>query len=250
MVSFWRSASSNSLYDVRSGATSASSNRSLCTHRSKKVAARLFAMSLGPYAPTMDLSRPNAGVSCSQSRGSNGNHDMFAVASFIGRLPRGRGQSPGAADPAPGGRLLLAHAQLHHLGRFTTDDLVHTIGPALQRDRNFVGVVVLLIDANDAAERPRHMIECFLDHRHRDPELLHAAGAGPAQIMKTPATRGNPCLGTDPVLHLVPVVHRPLTVSAEHEVAVGEPRARPDQRPGLPAQRDRVWPPVFGALGR
>src|SRR5262249_9094602 len=158
--------------------------------------------------------------------------------------------SPLAQVNTPGGRLLLAHAQLHHLDRLAVDNLLDAVRPALQRDRNLVGVVVLLIDANDAAERTRHMIECFLDHRHRNPELLHAAGAGPAQIMETPTARGDPRLGTDPVLHLVPVVHRPLTVSAEHEVAIGEPRARPDQRPSLPAQRGRVWPPVFAALAR
>src|SRR5262245_66681007 len=56
-------------------------------------------MSLGPVGAIMDLSRPKAGVSCTQSRGSNGNHDMFAVASFIGRLPRGRGNSPARLVP-------------------------------------------------------------------------------------------------------------------------------------------------------
>src|SRR6516162_9476994 len=86
MVSFWRSAASNRLYVVKSGVTSASSNSPLCTHRSKKAAAWLFTMSLGPCAPTMDLSRPKAGVSCFQSRGSNGNHDMFAVASGTGGI--------------------------------------------------------------------------------------------------------------------------------------------------------------------
>src|SRR5262249_3809434 len=154
MVSLRRSFSSNSLY-MRSGATSANSNRPSCMHWLKKVAARLFAMSLGPCAPTMDLSRPKAGVSSTQSRGSNGNHDMFAVAAFIGPVPRGRGQSPGAGDPAPGGRLLLAPAQLHHLGRLTADNLLDAIGPPLQRDADLVGVVVGLVDTDDAAERSR-----------------------------------------------------------------------------------------------
>src|SRR5215831_4370582 len=83
-------------------------------------------------------------------------------------LPLNDGQSPGAADPAPGGRLLLADAQLHHLGRLTADDLVHTIGPLLQRDADLVGVVVRLVDADDAAERSRDVVERLLDHRHRD----------------------------------------------------------------------------------
>src|SRR5262249_522895 len=145
---------------------------------------------------------------------------------FVHRVaPRGRGQSPGAADPALGGRLLLAPAQLHHLGRLTADELVHTIGPTLKRNANLVGVIMGLIDTADAAERSRDVVECLLDDRDRNPEPLHAAGAGPAQIMETPAARGDPCLGTDPVLHLVPVVHRPLTVDGEHEVTTGKPRA-------------------------
>src|SRR5215831_2352110 len=126
-------------------------------------------------------------------------------------------------------------AQRQQFSRLATGDLLDTIGPALQRNANLISIVMLLIDTDDAAERARHMIECFLDHRHRDPELLHAAGAGPAQIMQPPAARGDPCLGTNPVLHLVPVVHRPLTVSAEHEIAAGEPQACLDQRPSLGA---------------
>jgi len=85
MFNFWRSAASNSLY-MPSARTSASSSSPLCTFRSKQRAARLLATKLFGSS-TRDLYRPKAGVSCSQSRGSNGNHDMFAAASFIGLHP-------------------------------------------------------------------------------------------------------------------------------------------------------------------
>src|SRR5262249_37200581 len=131
MVSLRRSFSSNSLY-MRSGATSANSNRPSCMHWLKKVAAWLFAMSLGPCAPTMD----KADVSSTQSRGSNGNHAMFAVASGTGCIPVERWSASWRGWSRAGGRLLLAHAQLHHLGRLTANDLLDAIGPPLQSDAN------------------------------------------------------------------------------------------------------------------
>src|SRR5262249_26880297 len=163
--------------------------------------------------------------------------------------PRGRGQSPGAADPAPGGRLLLAPAQLHHLGRLTADDLLDAIGPALQSDPDLVGVVVGLVDADDAAERARNVVERLLDHRHLDAQPLHPAGTGPAQVVQTPSLRGDPRPGADPALDLTPAVHRSFTISAEHVRTAGEPRASFDQRPGLRAQRDFMLAAVLGSLG-
>ena len=149
---------------------------------------------------------------------------------------------------APGGRLLLAHAQLHHLGRLTADDFVHTIGPALQSDTDVVGIIVPWIDASNAAEDAALMIERLLDHRHLDAELLHASGRGSAQVMQTPSLRGDPRPGADPALDLTPAVHRSFTLSAEHVRTAGELRASFDQRPGLRTQRDFMLAAVLGSL--
>ena len=83
----------------------------------------MFTMSLGPCAPTMDLSRPKAGVSCSQSRGSNGNHDMLVSASGTGCNPVERGQ-PLAREPRwghpPFQRIMATRAETSDLAAVST----------------------------------------------------------------------------------------------------------------------------------
>src|SRR5262249_36029371 len=87
-----------------------------------------------PFADDPQLGSFRRAVEVTRNRG-NGltrRHPWYVRSSLVHRVaPRGRGQSPGAADPAPGGRLLLAHAQLHHLGWLTANNLLDTIGPAL-----------------------------------------------------------------------------------------------------------------------
>src|SRR5262249_32970480 len=106
------------------------------------------------------------------------------------------------------------------------------------------------VDADDAAERSRSVVERLLDHRHRNAEPLHARGRGAAQIVQAPCTRSNPGLGADPALDRVPVIYRPLAVDGEHEITASKPRALLDQLPGLRAQRYCMRTRVFGAPGR
>jgi hypothetical protein len=57
-------------------------------------------------------------------------------------------------------------SQRHDLGRLTADNLLDAIGPFLQGDTKLIGIVVLLVDAHDAAERTGDVVERTLDYRH------------------------------------------------------------------------------------
>src|SRR5262249_10523979 len=71
----------------------------------------------------------------------------------------------------------LASAQGDDLAWLAAGDLLHAIGPGLQSDPNFIGIIVPRIDAGDGTECSRDVIERPFDYRHRGTELLHAGGS-------------------------------------------------------------------------
>src|SRR5262249_55700224 len=175
---------------------------------------------------------------------------ILVLASFIGWHPVDAANPPGAADPAPGGRLLLVHAQLHHLGRLTADGLLDTIGPALQSDADLVGVVVLLVAFDDATRHPGNVIEVLLGDGNRSAEFLQATGTGPAQIVQAPAVRRDLRFDADPNPDLVPAGDRFLPIGAEHVGTASEPRLYLDQCPSLRAQGKLTFAVVLRSLAR
>src|SRR6516162_8941139 len=62
-------------------------------------------------------------------------------------------------------------------------DGLDVVSPTLQPGALFVGVVVPLINADDAAKRAAAMVEHLLDHRQLDAEPGHAGCRRPPQIM-------------------------------------------------------------------
>ena len=66
------------------------------------------------------------------------------------------------------------------------DDSHEVISPLLQGCLLFFEVAMPVVDRSDAANSTALMVEHFLDDMWRDADSSHAAGRGPAQVVKAP----------------------------------------------------------------
>jgi hypothetical protein len=122
--------------------------------------------------------------------------------------------------------------------------LFDVIGPALQGVGFFFGIIVLLIDANDAAKRTGSMPQHALCHFKPDFESLQAAGDSATQIVNHPRL-GEVQLGVEPIFDMVEIGDRPLAACREDVIATLDTRRRVNDLPGQCAQWDSMRLPIL-----